>query len=68
MPLVYELTLFLLTIWRLYILSKDFGSTPLMQTLAQNEMAYFATLVVLMVLACIGGTIQTLRIAANASG
>ncbi|CAE6421315.1 unnamed protein product [Rhizoctonia solani] len=68
MPLVYESTLFCLTIWRIYILSKDFGSTPLMQTLARSGMAYFATLVVLMILACIGGTIQTVKIAANASG
>ncbi|CAE7149758.1 unnamed protein product [Rhizoctonia solani] len=67
-PLMYESTLFLFTIWRIYALSKDFESTPLMQTLGQNGMAYFATLVALMVLACVGGTIQTVKIAANASG
>ncbi|CAE6389829.1 unnamed protein product [Rhizoctonia solani] len=39
-----------------------------MQTLAQNGMVYFAALVVLMVLACIGGTIETVKIASNASG
>ncbi|KAH7333581.1 hypothetical protein B0J17DRAFT_709213 [Rhizoctonia solani] len=66
--LVYESTLFFLTIWRIYILGKEFGASPLMQTLARNGMAYFATLVGLMILACIGGTIQTVKIAANASG
>ncbi|CAE6453830.1 unnamed protein product [Rhizoctonia solani] len=66
--LVYESTLFFLTIWRIYILSKEFGTSPLMQTLARNGMAYFATLVGLMILACIGGTIPTVKIAANASG
>ncbi|KAJ1300738.1 hypothetical protein OPQ81_002381 [Rhizoctonia solani] len=68
MPLVYESSLFVLTIWRIYDLSKDFGATPLMRTLARNGIAYFATLVVLMILACVGGTIQTVKIAANASG
>ncbi|CAE6432110.1 unnamed protein product [Rhizoctonia solani] len=71
--LVYESTLFFLTIWRIYILSKEFGTSPLMQTLARklltgSGMAYFATLVGLMILACIGGTIPTVKIAANASG
>ncbi|KAH7322119.1 hypothetical protein B0J17DRAFT_684279 [Rhizoctonia solani] len=68
-PLVFEATLFFSTVWRIYTLSKDFGSTsPLMKTLAQNGMAYFAALVGLMILACIGGTIQAVKIAANISG
>ncbi|CAE6398674.1 unnamed protein product [Rhizoctonia solani] len=67
-PLIYESSLFFLTIWRIYGLSKDFGATPLMQTLAHNGTTYFATLVGIMILACIGGTIQPVKIAANASG
>ncbi|CAE6432104.1 unnamed protein product [Rhizoctonia solani] len=68
MPLIYESTLFFLMIWRIYTLTKDCEASPLMQTLARNGMAYFATLVGLMILACIGGTIPTVKIAANASG
>ncbi|CAE6363539.1 unnamed protein product [Rhizoctonia solani] len=67
-PLIYELSLFVFTIWRIHILTKDCGTTPLMQTLAHNGITYFATLLVLMILACIGGTIQAVKIAANASG
>ncbi|QRW26474.1 F-box-like domain protein [Rhizoctonia solani] len=67
-PLIYESSLFFLTIWRIYGLSKDFGATPLMQTLARNGMTYFATLVGIMILACIGGTIPPVKIAANGSG
>ncbi|KAJ1300737.1 hypothetical protein OPQ81_002380 [Rhizoctonia solani] len=68
MPLFYESTLFTLMIWRIYTLSKNIGATPLMQTLAKNGIAYFATLVILVILACIGSTIQVIKIGANGSG
>ncbi|CAE7107048.1 unnamed protein product [Rhizoctonia solani] len=67
-PLIYESTLFGLTLWRIYSLSKGIGATPLLQTLAQNGVAYFATLVLLVILGFIGATVKFLMIAANGSG
>ncbi|QRW23595.1 F-box-like domain protein [Rhizoctonia solani] len=67
-PVMFESVLFLLTVARIYVLSKEFGSTPLMQTLAQNGISYFAALVGIMILACVAGVIPPLKIAANGSG
>ncbi|KAH7333583.1 hypothetical protein B0J17DRAFT_675981 [Rhizoctonia solani] len=68
MPLAYEFTVLLLTIWRIYTLSKDVGATPLLQMLAQNGVAYFVTLVLLVTIGCIGGKIEAVKIATNGSG
>jgi hypothetical protein len=36
-PLIYDLTMFIMTVSRIWVLSKDFGVTPLMQRLAEKS-------------------------------
>ncbi|CEL56655.1 hypothetical protein RSOLAG1IB_07981 [Rhizoctonia solani AG-1 IB] len=67
-PMVYECTLFILTTWRIYVLSRDYGRTRIMETLAHSGIAYFTILVGLVMLSCFGGTVETIRIAAYGSG
>lgn len=67
-PMAYESCVFFLTIWKIWRMSRDFGATPLMQRLAQNGVLYFAVIVLIMVLSCVGGTIDAVKIPSNGSG
>ncbi|KAG8751984.1 hypothetical protein FRC12_012168 [Ceratobasidium sp. 428] len=67
-PVIYDSVLFIMTVRRVWILSQDYGSTPLMTRLAENGALHSGVLVVLMMFACIGGRTETLRIASNGSG
>ncbi|KAG9086479.1 hypothetical protein FRC07_013078, partial [Ceratobasidium sp. 392] len=57
-----------MTVRRVWVLSKEYGSTPLMTRLAENGALHSGVLVVLMMFACIGGRTETVRIASNGSG
>ncbi|CAE6398656.1 unnamed protein product [Rhizoctonia solani] len=67
-PMIYECALFILTTWRIYVLSRDYGRTRLIETLAHSGITYFAILVGLVMFSCIGGTVESIRIAAYGSG
>ncbi|KAG8736207.1 hypothetical protein FRC10_009571 [Ceratobasidium sp. 414] len=36
MPLLFDLTMFILTVWKVWSLSQEFGATPLIQRLAKR--------------------------------
>ncbi|KAG8772748.1 hypothetical protein FRC12_002912 [Ceratobasidium sp. 428] len=67
-PLIYDSTMFIMTVLRIYVLSSEYGATPLMERLAENGALHSGVLVVLMMFSCIGGTVETVKIAANGSG
>ncbi|CAE6428041.1 unnamed protein product [Rhizoctonia solani] len=67
-PMIYETTLFILTLWRIRTLAKGVGASPLLVTLRANEMAYFGALVALVVMGWTGTRIHHLKIATNVSG
>ncbi|KAG9091421.1 hypothetical protein FRC06_000577 [Ceratobasidium sp. 370] len=67
-PLIYDTTLFGMTVHRIWILSKEYGSTPLMGRLAKNGALHSAVLIALMLFSCLGGTSEAVKIASNASG
>ncbi|KAG8713464.1 hypothetical protein FRC08_013217, partial [Ceratobasidium sp. 394] len=66
--MIYESTVFTLTLWRIVKLSRECGSSPLLQRLAENGVLYFAVLVVLMLFAVIGDRIGGIRLPSNGSG
>ncbi|KAG9087337.1 hypothetical protein FS749_002989 [Ceratobasidium sp. UAMH 11750] len=66
--LVFDTILFVITVWKVWASSRVFGSSPLMQRLAENGALHSGVLVALMVFACIGGTIDTLSVPSNGSG
>ncbi|KAG9127905.1 hypothetical protein FRC07_007751 [Ceratobasidium sp. 392] len=67
-PLIYDTTLFLMTVRRVWVLSKEYGSSPLMTRLAENGALHSGVLVVLMMFACVGSKTETIKIASNGSG
>ncbi|CUA76561.1 hypothetical protein RSOLAG22IIIB_06344 [Rhizoctonia solani] len=67
-PIIYETTLFMLTLWRIRTLAKGVGASPLLETLRANGMAYFGALVVLIVIGWAGTRIHHLKLATNGSG
>ncbi|KAG9079014.1 hypothetical protein FS749_008911 [Ceratobasidium sp. UAMH 11750] len=67
-PLFYDTTMFAMTVHRIWVLSKEFGSTPLMGRLAKNGALHSAVLIALMLFSCLGGTSEAVKIASNASG
>ncbi|KAG9087338.1 hypothetical protein FS749_002990 [Ceratobasidium sp. UAMH 11750] len=66
--LAYDAILFVITVWRAWVSSRTFGSSPLMQRLVENGALHSGVLVVLMLFACIGGATNTLSIPSNGSG
>ncbi|KAG8683707.1 hypothetical protein FRC08_014124 [Ceratobasidium sp. 394] len=67
-PLFYDTTMFAMTVHRIWVPSKEFGSTPLMGRLAKNGALHSAVLIALMLFSCLGGTSEAVKIASNASG
>ncbi|KAG8697210.1 hypothetical protein FRC08_006671 [Ceratobasidium sp. 394] len=63
---IFDAILFMLTAWRVWVSSREFGSTPLMQRLVENGALHSGVLAVLIVFACAGGTINTLSIPSTA--
>ncbi|KAG9094497.1 hypothetical protein FS749_012346 [Ceratobasidium sp. UAMH 11750] len=66
--MIYESTVFTLTLWRIVKLSREFGSSALMHRLAENGLLYFAVLLVLILFSGIGGNIDRTKLASNGSG
>ncbi|KAG9094498.1 hypothetical protein FS749_012347 [Ceratobasidium sp. UAMH 11750] len=67
-PMIYEFTVFTLTLWRIFRLSREFGSSTLMHRVAENGILYFAVLLVLILFSGIGGGIDRIKLASNGSG
>ncbi|KAG8692395.1 hypothetical protein FRC09_011218 [Ceratobasidium sp. 395] len=67
-PLIYDSILFVMTVRRVWVLSKEYGSTPLMTRLAENGALHTGVLVVLMMFACAGSRTESIKIASNGSG
>ncbi|KAG8699066.1 hypothetical protein FRC09_006855 [Ceratobasidium sp. 395] len=57
-----------MTVRRVWVLSKEYGSTPLMTQLAENGALHTGVLVVVVLFACIGNRIDSTKIASNGSG
>ncbi|KAG8698604.1 hypothetical protein FRC08_005810 [Ceratobasidium sp. 394] len=66
--LVYDTILFGLIVRKVWVSTREFGSTPLMQRLVENSTLHFGVLIVLILFACIAGTTKTLNDPPNASG
>ncbi|KAG8715623.1 hypothetical protein FRC08_010335 [Ceratobasidium sp. 394] len=67
-PLFYDTVMFAMTVHRIWILSREFGSTPLMGRLAKNGALHSAVLIALLLFSCIGSTSEVVKIASNGSG
>ncbi|KAG8757471.1 hypothetical protein FRC12_010303, partial [Ceratobasidium sp. 428] len=68
LPIIWEWTVLGLTIWKIWSIQRSYGTTPLMQRLADNGVAYFIVLLFLFLFLCIGGSIDPIKIASNGSG
>ncbi|KAG8682683.1 hypothetical protein FRC08_014805, partial [Ceratobasidium sp. 394] len=68
MPLLYDLAMFVLTVWKVRTLSLEFGATPLVQCLAKHGALHSAALITIVMFACIGGSNDAIKIAAHGSG
>ncbi|KAG8728563.1 hypothetical protein FRC12_021647, partial [Ceratobasidium sp. 428] len=66
-PLVYDSILFIMTVRRVWAMSKEYGSTPLMTRLAENGALHAGVLVVAVLFACIGNKIESTKIASSGS-
>ncbi|KAG8697209.1 hypothetical protein FRC08_006670 [Ceratobasidium sp. 394] len=53
---------------KVWVSSREFGSTPLMQRLVENSTLHFGVLIVLLLFACVASTTKTLNVPPNASG
>ncbi|KAG8726218.1 hypothetical protein FRC12_023602, partial [Ceratobasidium sp. 428] len=67
-PLLYDVTMFTLTLWKVWSLSQDFGASPLMQQLMKNGAFHSAVLITILMFSCIGGANEAIKIAAHGSG
>ncbi|KAG8697874.1 hypothetical protein FRC09_007588 [Ceratobasidium sp. 395] len=66
-PLVYDSILFIMTVRRVWAMSKEYGSTPLMTRLAENGALHAGVLVVAVLFTCIGNKIESTKIASSGS-
>ncbi|KAG8715624.1 hypothetical protein FRC08_010336 [Ceratobasidium sp. 394] len=67
-PLLYDLTVFILTVRKVWSLSVEFEVTPLVQCLAKHGALHSVMLLIIVMFACIGGSNDAIKIAAHGSG
>ncbi|QRV88572.1 F-box-like domain protein [Ceratobasidium sp. AG-Ba] len=68
LPMIYESTVFCLTVWKAWKIRKGSGATPLTRRLAENASRYFVVLLAISLFSSLGTTNPKLEVAANVSG
>ncbi|CAE6482429.1 unnamed protein product [Rhizoctonia solani] len=67
-PVIYEFLVFILTFWKIWKMNKEHNVTPLAQRLARNGTLYFALLLAVVTVVCVGGATDSVDFAFSGSG